>query len=55
MEKNFHILTPTVSRGDIIFFEGKHLHKSDNQTNKIPRLLIVIRCLANTKNNFVKI
>ena len=55
MEKNFHILTPTVSRGDIIFFEGKHLRKSDNQTNKIPRVLIVIRCLANTKNNFVKI
>ena len=50
VEKNFDILTPTVSRGDVIFFEGKQLHKSDNQTNKIPRVSIVIRYLANTKN-----
>ena len=55
VEKNFDILTPTVSRGDVIFFEGKQLHKSDNQTNKIPRVSIVIRYLANTKNNFLKI
>lgn len=49
VEKNFKLFSPSVSRGDAIFFSGPQLHKSDDQENIIPRVSFVIRYLSNSK------
>lgn len=55
VEKEFKVVTPKVNRGDVVFFEAKQLHKSDNQENTIPRVSLVIRYLSNSKTVFNKI
>mgnify|MGYP003954120473 CR=1 FL=1 len=47
IEKKFQLESPKVKRGDVIFFIGKQLHKSDNQLNPIPRVSFVFRYLSN--------
>jgi len=50
VEKQFQLESPKVKRGDVIFFIGKQLHKSDNQLNPIPRVSFVFRYLSNLDN-----
>lgn len=51
VEEKFKIVNIGLSRGDVVFFENKLLHKSDDQQNKIPRVAFVIRFISNGKKN----
>jgi hypothetical protein len=50
VEKNFQIISPSVARGDAVFFINQQLHRSDRQDNQIPRVSFVIRYLSNDFN-----
>jgi len=54
VEKKFQTLTPEINRGDVIFFIGPQLHKSDEQYNDIPRVSIVIRYLSDVYHGAFK-
>ena len=47
VEKNFKLISPSVERGDVLFFINQQLHKSDDQHNVVPRESFVIRYLSN--------
>ena len=42
-KKKFQIFSVDVNRTDVLFFEGKLMHKTDRQLNHIPRVAIDIR------------
>ena len=46
VEKEFQLFSPEINRGDVIFFIGPQLHRSDEQHNNIPRVSFVIRYLS---------
>ena len=46
-EKKFKIFSVNANRQDVIFFEGKLIHKTDDQLNNIPRVAICIRYISN--------
>ena len=46
VEKEFQLFSPEINRGDVIFFIGPQLHRSDEQRNNIPRVSFVIRYLS---------
>ena len=50
VEKKYKIVCNKTSLGDVIVFESKVLHKSDQQTNVIPRVSFVIRFISNSKS-----
>lgn len=50
IEKKFELVSPKINRKDAIFFIGPQLHKSDNQTNLLPRVSFVIRYLSKSQN-----
>ena len=54
VEKKYKIVCNKTSLGDVIVFESKVLHKSDQQTNVIPRVSFVIRFISNSKS-FIKL
>ena len=43
VEKKFQVFSVDVNRTDVLFFEGKLMHKTDEQLNHIPRVAIGIR------------
>tara|TARA_B100000780_G_C21115473_1_gene451234 strand:+ start:1214 stop:1951 length:738 start_codon:yes stop_codon:yes gene_type:complete len=46
VDKKFKIFSTDVNRTDVIFFEGKLMHKTDQQLNIIPRVAIGIRYIS---------
>jgi hypothetical protein len=51
VEKTFKVVNIGLKRGDVVFFENKLLHKSDDQQNDLPRVAFVIRFISNGINN----
>ncbi len=51
VEKKFQIKNVKLNRGDVVFFDHKTFHKTDNQLNKIPRIGIVVKFLADGDKN----
>ena len=51
VEKTFKVVNIGLERGDVVFFENKLLHKSDDQQNDLPRVAFVIRFISNGINN----
>ena len=43
VEKKFQVFSVDVNRTDVLFFEGKLMHKTDEQLNHMPRVAIGIR------------
>ena len=43
VEKKFKVFSVDVNRTDVLFFEGKLMHKTDEQLSPIPRIAIGIR------------
>lgn len=52
VEKKFEIINIGLNRGDLVFFENKLLHKSDEQDNSLPRIAFVIRFISNGNNTY---
>lgn len=55
VEKKFKVVNIGLRRGDVVLFENKLLHKSDEQLNDLPRVAFVIRFISNGTNNAYKI
>ena len=50
VEKKYKVVCKKTQLGDAIFFESKVFHKSDEQTNELPRVSFVIRFISNSKS-----
>ena len=48
VEQKFKQYSPTISRGDVLLFVDKIMHKSDEQKNDLPRTSLVVRFISNS-------